>query len=72
MVPCDNVAVKIVRIGRRIGNESVPIQLAQCRFFGLTIFNAKIGNDSVPKILINDTINLFLKLQYQHFANFKP
>jgi len=25
-----------------IGNESVPIQLAQCRFPGLAIFNAKI------------------------------
>ena len=27
-----------------IGNESVPIQLAQCRFPGLAIFNAKILN----------------------------
>jgi len=25
-----------------IGNESVPIQLAQCWFFGLTVSNAKI------------------------------
>jgi len=25
-----------------IGNKSVPIQLAQCRFPGLAIFNAKI------------------------------
>ena len=26
----------------QIGNESVPIQLAQCRFFGLAISSAKI------------------------------
>ena len=29
----------------RIGNESVPIQLAQCRFFGLAISDAKILTD---------------------------
>jgi len=26
----------------RVGNESVPIQLAQCRYPGLAISNAKI------------------------------
>jgi len=33
-----------------MGNESVPIQLAQCRFPGLAIYNAKISN-STRKLL---------------------
>jgi len=30
-----------------------------------------IGNESVPKIIMNDTLNLLLNCN-QHFANFKP
>jgi len=30
-----------------------------------------IGNESVPKILRNNTINLFFNCN-QHFGNFKP
>jgi len=30
------------KIVQRIGNESVPIQLARCRFPGLAIYNAKM------------------------------
>jgi len=30
-----------------------------------------IGNESVPKIIINNTVNLFLN-RNQHFGNFKP
>jgi len=30
------------QISATVGNESVPIQLAQCWFSGLAIFNAKI------------------------------
>jgi len=30
-----------------------------------------IGNESVPKVIISDTINLFLNCN-QHCANFKP
>jgi len=32
-------------------------------------FNA--GNESVPKVVVNNTTNLFLNC-FQHFANFKP
>ena len=31
----------------------------------------RIGNESVPKIIINDTTKLFLNCN-QHFAHFKP
>ena len=31
-----------------------------------------IGNESVPKIIMNDTINLFFLNCNQHFGNFKP
>jgi len=39
------------------GNESVPIQLTQCWFPQGWPFPT--GNESVPKIIINDAINLF-------------
>jgi len=36
------VHAKRTAIRSAIGNESAPIQLAQCRFPGLAIFNAKM------------------------------
>jgi len=34
-------------------------------------FIAAIGNESVPKIMINNTISLFLNRNH-HFGHFKP
>jgi len=31
-----------------------------------------IGKESVPKIVINDTVNLFFLNSNRRFANFKP
>jgi len=39
-----------------IGNESVPIQLSQCWFFGLAISNAKLLIYSSTKIYENNFI----------------
>jgi len=36
-------------VSQSIGNESVPIQLAQCRFPGLAISNAKMFQKNVRK-----------------------
>jgi len=33
---------RTLRLSTRVANESVPIQLAQCRFRGLAVSNAKI------------------------------
>jgi len=33
---------------------------------------AGIGNESVPKIIINETVNLFFLNCSQHFGNFQP
>jgi len=35
------------RSHRNIGNESAPIQMAQCRFLGLAISDAKILNINI-------------------------
>jgi len=51
-------------------NESVPIQLTQCWF--LQGWPFPMGNESVPKIIINDAINLFFWNCNEHFDNFKP
>ena len=37
----------------------------------LDVFFASIGNESVPKIIINDTMFFFLNCS-QHFGDFKP
>jgi len=42
--------LQLVEVQDGIGNESVPIQLAQCRFPGLAISNAKILINSSNKI----------------------
>ena len=46
---------------------------AQQLHFQLPFFYPRdaVGNESVPKIIINDTIFFFLNCN-QHFANFKP
>ena len=38
---------------------------------GFRLIFVSIRNESVPKIIINDTINLFFNCN-QHFGNFKP
>ena len=38
------------------------------REIGLTLSDNETGNKSVPKMIVNDTINLFLKLCNQHLV----
>jgi len=53
------------------------LTLFRCRFVAFLAPNpgdatgSDIENDSVPTIIVNDTIKLFLSYN-QHFANFKP
>jgi len=35
------------------------------------VYRMDTGNDSVPKIIVNNTKNIFLNCN-QHFADFKP
>jgi len=51
------------KLPRRYSRSATPLEL---------IAILVIGNESVPKITINDTINLFVSNCNQHFANFKP
>jgi len=64
---CPDPLRDLERYGMWIGNESVPIQLAQCWFPGLAISNAKIhiyfSNKYTEAILSNNTRKL---LWFEH------
>jgi len=56
---------------RRHATTVISVErLFDCSRFMQTVAEST-GNESVPKIIINDTINSFLSCNH-HFGNFKP